>query len=63
MNEMKERKAFFSSADMSVEVWDQAGGQNHPQMYCFVFISFCCKRIGMIDDVLSIKRNVRPVAS
>ena len=26
---MKKRKAFFSSADMSVEVWDQASGQKH----------------------------------
>ena len=29
MNERKKRKAFFSSADMSVEVWDQASVQNH----------------------------------
>ena len=28
MNERK-GKYFFSSADMSVEVWDQASGQNH----------------------------------
>ena len=28
-NEWKKRKTFFSSADMSVEVWDQASGQNH----------------------------------
>ena len=25
----KKKKAFFSSADMSAEVWDQASGQNH----------------------------------
>ena len=31
MNEMNERKGkcFFSSTDTSVEVWDQASGQNH----------------------------------
>ena len=29
LDEWKKRKAFFSSADMSVEVWDQANGQNH----------------------------------
>ena len=29
MNEMNERKTFFSSADMSVEAWDQASGQNY----------------------------------
>ena len=26
---MKERKVFFSSTDISVEIWDQASGQNH----------------------------------
>ena len=29
MKLMKEKEAFFSSADMSVEVWNQASGQNH----------------------------------
>ena len=26
---MNERKAFFSPADMSLEVWDRDSGQNH----------------------------------
>ena len=41
---MKEKEAFFSSADMSVGVWDHASGQNHVLQVENQFFNLACSQ-------------------
>ena len=53
-NEWKKRKAFFSSADMSIAVWDQASGENHVLQVEDQFFNLACSQQEVLTTVIRI---------